>query len=161
MQFGIPLSGSSWEDGKLIRGTTCVLAGRPPPPAQAADFRATAPLELDRAGVCCTSGHFLWSCFLPWGVFLPWPPFPPPRGVFLPSFFPALGSRVRRLLYKLGTHHANSRFVAYDTQSCKTTTFLVRPKVPVFIASFLRFLHCGRYPWLWNDEHVLVLLAVV
>ena len=32
---------------------------------------------------------------------------------------------------------------------------------PVFIASFLRFLHCGRYPWLWNDEHVLVLPAVV
>ena len=31
----------------------------------------------------------------------------------------------------------------------------------VFIASFLRYLHCGRYPWLWNDEHVLVLLAVV
>ena len=31
----------------------------------------------------------------------------------------------------------------------------------VFIASFLRFLHCGRYPWLWNDEHVLVLPAVV
>ena len=24
---------------------------------------------------------------------------------------------------------------------------------------FLRFLHCGRYPWLWNDEHVLVLPA--
>ena len=31
----------------------------------------------------------------------------------------------------------------------------------VFIASFLRFLHCGRYPWVWNDEHVLVLPAVV
>ena len=31
----------------------------------------------------------------------------------------------------------------------------------VDLASFLRFLHCGRYPWLWNDEHVLVLLAVV
>ena len=70
VQFGIPLSGSSWEDVKLIRGTTCVLAGRLPP-AQAADFRATAPLELDRAGVCCTSGHFLWSCLLPWVIFLP------------------------------------------------------------------------------------------
>ena len=31
MQIGIPLSGSSWEDVKLIRGTTCVLAGRLPP----------------------------------------------------------------------------------------------------------------------------------
>ena len=31
----------------------------------------------------------------------------------------------------------------------------------VFIASFLRYLHCGRYPWLWNDEHVLVVQAVV
>ena len=26
----------------------------------------------------------------------------------------------------------------------------------VDLASFLRFLHWGRYPWLWNDEHVLV-----
>ena len=34
-------------------------------------------------------------------------------------------------------------------------------EILVFIASFLRFLHCGRYPWLWNDEHVLVLPAVV
>ena len=31
----------------------------------------------------------------------------------------------------------------------------------VFIVSFLRYLHSGRYPWLWNDEHVLVLPAVV
>ena len=28
----------------------------PAPPAQAADFRATAPLKLDRAGVCCRIG---------------------------------------------------------------------------------------------------------
>ena len=78
VQFGIPLSGSSWEDVKLIRGTTCVLAGRPPPPpAQAADFRATAPLELDRAGVCCTSGHFLWIVSSPGG-------FSSPDSIFLP-----------------------------------------------------------------------------
>ena len=34
-------------------------------------------------------------------------------------------------------------------------------KSPVFNASFLRFLHCGRYPWLWNDEHALVMPTVV
>ena len=27
--------------------------------------------------------------------------------------------------------------------------------------SVLRYLQCVRYPWLWNDEHVLVLPAVV
>ena len=74
----------------------------PVPPAQAADFRATAPLELDRAGVCCTSGHFLWSWFLPWGVFLPSPPFPPLTAFSSPDRlfprFPALGSLVRRLV---------------------------------------------------------------
>ena len=63
----------------------------PAPPAQAADFRATAPLELDRAGVCCTSGHFLWSCFLPWGV-------------FLPSFF-RLWVLLCVAIGKLGSHH--------------------------------------------------------
>ena len=140
----------------------------PTPPAQPADFRATAPLELDRAGVCCTSGHFLWSCFLPWGVFLPWPPFPP-LGVFPPLLFPALGSRVRRLVYKLGTRHAKSPCGFASVWSCPSllvTSEMVQkwPVItmrPVFIASFLRFLHCGRYPWLWNDEHVLVLPAVV
>ena len=32
-----------------------------------------------------------------------------------------------------------------------------RPRPP----PVLRFLHCGRCPWLWNDEHVLVMSAVV
>ena len=35
------------------------------------------------------------------------------------------------------------------------------PTAVVFIASCLRFLHCGRYPWLWNDEHALVMPTVV
>ena len=39
MQIGIPLSGSSWEDVKLIRGTTCVLAGRLPPGSGPPFFR--------------------------------------------------------------------------------------------------------------------------
>ena len=63
MQFGILRSGSSWEDVKLIRGTTCVLADRLPP-AQAADFRATAPLELDWAG-CPLHDRGLWLELFP------------------------------------------------------------------------------------------------
>ena len=70
MQFGIPLSGSSWEDVKLIRGTTCVLAGRPPP-AQAADFRATAPLELDRDGCLLHERAFSLELFPPLVVYPP------------------------------------------------------------------------------------------
>ena len=70
VQFAIPLFGSSWDDVKAHPGDF-MRPNVPVPPAQAYDFRATAPLELDRAGVCCTSGHFLWSCFLPWGFILP------------------------------------------------------------------------------------------
>ena len=70
MQIGIPLSGSSWEDGKLIRGTTCVLAGRLPP-AQAADCRATAPLELDRAGCLLHDRGFSLELFPPLVVYPP------------------------------------------------------------------------------------------
>ena len=70
VQFGIPLSGSSWEDVKLIRGTTCVLAGRLPP-AQAADCRATAPLESDRAGCLLHDRGFSVELFPPLVVYPP------------------------------------------------------------------------------------------
>ena len=81
-----------------------------------------------------------------------------------PPHFPALGSRVRRLVYKLGTHHAKSPYGAVlqlimSRRFCNNTETIQTSLV--FIASFLRYLHCGRYPWLWNDEHVLVLPAVV
>ena len=51
--------------------------------------------------------------FPPLGFFLPWVSFPP-LGFFSPDRFPplcpALGSRVRRPVYKLATHHANSPY---------------------------------------------------
>ena len=79
----------------------------------------------------------------------------------LPPLFPALGSRVRRLVYKLGTHHANSPYGWVSQKERNTMERRSRNLVPVFIASFLRYLHCGRYPWLWNDEHALVMPTVV
>ena len=77
---------------------------------------------------------------------------------------------MRRLVYKLGTCHAKSLLVVSHLYGavlhCHSDLegivgFLVANLRLVFIASFLRYLHCGRYPWLWNDEHVLVLPAVV
>ena len=82
VQFAIPLFGSSWDDVKAHPGDF-MRPNVPVPPAQAYDFRATAPLELDRAGVCCTIGHFLWS-FHPLGVFPPLTAFSSPDRCFLP-----------------------------------------------------------------------------
>ena len=54
VQFGNPLSGSSWEDVKLLRGTSWVIAGRLPRLRQPT-FGGCLLHELqDRAGCC---GH--------------------------------------------------------------------------------------------------------
>ena len=50
-----------------------------------------------------------------------------------------------------------------DSMRDPASSYVIRHYVrPEFACcDVLRFLHCGRYPWLWNDEHVLVLPAVI
>ena len=71
VQFGIPLSGSSWEDVKLIRGTTCVLAGRPPSPGSGRRLSGHRPVGIRQGGCLLHERAFSLDYFLPWGFFLP------------------------------------------------------------------------------------------
>ena len=137
----------------------------PAPPGSGRRLSGHRPVGIRQGGCLLHERTLSLKGFPPLGFFLPWVSFPP-LGFFSPDRFPplcpALGSRVRRPVYKLATHHAK---YPYGSVLLKARRLLRRGMDlrcnRIFIASFLRYLHCGRYPWLWNDEHVLVLLAVV
>ena len=65
VQFGIPLSGSSWEDGKLIRGTTCVLV--PPSPGSARRLSGHRPVGIRQGGCLLHERAFSWIVSSPVG----------------------------------------------------------------------------------------------
>ena len=70
VQFGIPLSGSSWEDVKLIRGTTCVLAGRLPP-GSGHRLSGHRPVGIRQGGCLLHERAFSLGLYPPLG---PYPP---------------------------------------------------------------------------------------
>ena len=71
VQFGIPLSGSSWEDVKLIRGNTCVLAGLPPSPGSGRRLSGHRPVGHRQGGCLLHERAFSLELFPPLGLFHP------------------------------------------------------------------------------------------
>ena len=72
VQFGIRLLGSSWEDVKLIRGTTCVLAGRPPPsPGSGRRLPGHRPVGIRHGGCLLHERAFSLEFSSPGVCFLP------------------------------------------------------------------------------------------
>ena len=136
----------------------------PPPPAQAADFRANAPLELDRAGVCCKSGHFLWIVSSPGGfsspdrLFLLRPPFPP-LTVFPPFFW--LWGLLCVALWNIGAHRRTSRLQWIFTSCVRVPVFIARDWIFVRYCAFSVSCSVVAILVYGMNEHVLVMPAVV